>query len=244
MELIFKKRKYALVFGLLIFSSLSHAVTTEVPNEFTSGSPAKAQEVNENFTTLESAIDDNWSRYPDRYYPDWRHDNSFYLSLPTMGNRWKGRLNSEYGYGQTSHRNLNFINAYDSGNRFNRIWLGISVVPSPDASVAAESRLAAGFDEKVTNVYTLSLSHHKDGTYANIQVTRDLALDSLYGSSQTNWMSYLSSTMITSLLSELYNALDLANDVTVKSCGTLSFYMNESQEVTFSAQDCTSITPS
>ena len=32
-------------------------------------------------------------------------------------------LNSEYGYGQTSERNLNFITAYDSGNRFNRVWL-------------------------------------------------------------------------------------------------------------------------
>ena len=95
---------------------------TAVPNEFSSGLPAKAQEVNENFDSLESAIDEHWTRYPDRYYPNWRYEKSFYLSLPTMGNRWRARLNSEYGYGQTSEWNLNFINPYDSGNRFNRIW--------------------------------------------------------------------------------------------------------------------------
>ena len=229
---------------ILSMVGLSFATAeTAVPNEFSSGLPAKAQEVNENFDSLESAIDEHWTRYPDRYYPNWRYEKSFYLSLPTMGNRWRARLNSEYGYGQTSERNLNFINAYDSGNRFNRVWLGISVVPSPDGSAAAESRKAAGFDESSTNLYSLSLSHHKDGNYSNVDITRDASLDSIYGNSQTSYMLYLPSESIIRLLSELYSALDLANETTVKYCDTLSFYMNSSQEITFSAQGCESITP-
>ena len=146
-----------------LFGSEAWGTSIQVPNEFSSGSPAKAEEVNENFKALETAIDDHWSRYPDRYYPDWRHEPSFFLTLPILGNRWKGRLNSEYGYNQTSLRNLNFVNAYDSANAFNRIWLGISVVPNPDGSAGAESRIAAGFNETVKTLYSLSMSHHKDG---------------------------------------------------------------------------------
>jgi len=53
----------------------------------------------------------------------------------------------------------------------------------------------------------------------------------------------LPSESITRLLSELYSALDLANETTVNYCETLSFYMDSSQEITFSAQGCESITP-
>ena len=242
------KQVIALLLALAVLQiSLLQAArvsATEVPNTFTEGTPARAADVNENFDAVELAIDDHWTRYPDRYYPNWRNEAGFYLSLPTLGNRWRGQLNSEYGFGQTSNRNLNFINAYDSGNRFNRIWLGISVVPSPDGSAAASSRLAAGFDESSTNLYSFSVSHHKDGSYSSLEITRDVSLDSIYGSSQTSYLSYLSSESVTGLLSDLYTALDLANETTVKYCGTLSFYMNADQEIAVSATDCVSITPS
>ena len=63
---------------ILSMVGLSFATAqTTVPNEFSSGLPAKAQEVNENFDSLESAIDEHWTRYPDRYYPNWRYEKSF-----------------------------------------------------------------------------------------------------------------------------------------------------------------------
>ena len=63
---------------ILSMVELSFATAeTAVPNEFSSGLPAKAQEVNENFDSLESAIDEHWTRYPDRYYPNWRYEKSF-----------------------------------------------------------------------------------------------------------------------------------------------------------------------
>ena len=83
---------------------------TTVPNTFTAGSPAKASEVNENFSKIASAVDEHWSRYPDRYYPDWRYEPTFYITLPTLGGFWKGRLQSEESHRADSKRNLNFLN--------------------------------------------------------------------------------------------------------------------------------------
>ena len=65
---------------------------SSVPHDFVDGQPATASEVNENFTAILEAIDDHWTRHPDRYYPDWRYDPGFYLTLPTLGGFWKGRL--------------------------------------------------------------------------------------------------------------------------------------------------------
>lgn len=226
-----------------LFGSEAWGTPTQVPNEFSSGSPAKAEEVNENFSALESAIDEHWSRYPDRYYPDWRHEPGFYLTLPKLGNRWKGRLNSEYGYNQTSLRNLNFVNSYDSANAFNRIWLGISVVPNPDGSAGAESRIAAGFNETVKTLYNLSMSHHKDGVYATIEITRAVELDAIYGSDRTTWVKTLSSSSISQILNDLYILLDLANEDSAKSCTTIKLHLNASREKEVSVDGCITVSP-
>jgi len=44
---------------LLFFIGATANAQTEVPNDFQAGTPARAAEVNENFNTLETAIDDN-----------------------------------------------------------------------------------------------------------------------------------------------------------------------------------------
>ena len=80
---------------VLNFASFHIYAATEVPNIFNSGTPALASEVNENFSSVVSSIDSHYSRFPDRYYPDWRHDPSFYLQLPTLGGFWGGRLLGE-----------------------------------------------------------------------------------------------------------------------------------------------------
>ena len=49
-----------LLFSLVLFSGRLGA-ETNVPNEFASGSPAKAEEVNENFAGLAAAIDEHWA---------------------------------------------------------------------------------------------------------------------------------------------------------------------------------------
>lgn len=47
-----------LICGTLVLASAANA-QTEVPNTFEAGTPAHAAEVNENFDTLETAIDEN-----------------------------------------------------------------------------------------------------------------------------------------------------------------------------------------
>lgn len=55
-----QKAKYVVGVTALIFSGVVVGQTT-VPNDFTAGQPARAAEVNENFDTLETAIDQNAS---------------------------------------------------------------------------------------------------------------------------------------------------------------------------------------
>ena len=51
---------FAQLIGFIaLIVSTSLFAQTQVPNEFQSGQPARAAEVNENFSTLESAIDQN-----------------------------------------------------------------------------------------------------------------------------------------------------------------------------------------
>jgi hypothetical protein len=56
-----KMKLYSTVFCLLAAGIVS-AADVNVPNTFTSGAPARASEVNENFSTLESAVNDNAAR--------------------------------------------------------------------------------------------------------------------------------------------------------------------------------------
>jgi hypothetical protein len=56
-----KMKLYVTVFFLLVAGTAS-AADVNVPNTFTSGAPARASEVNENFSSLESAVNDNAGR--------------------------------------------------------------------------------------------------------------------------------------------------------------------------------------
>ena len=51
--------KITTLFFCLAAFSLAHASQVDVPNSFTAGTPARANEINENFAALEAAIDDN-----------------------------------------------------------------------------------------------------------------------------------------------------------------------------------------
>ncbi|VUD56322.1 hypothetical protein TDB9533_01975 [Thalassocella blandensis] len=54
------KKYYSLIpFFVMAFSDLLYASELEVPNSFSAGTPAVAAEVNENFTAIETAVNDN-----------------------------------------------------------------------------------------------------------------------------------------------------------------------------------------
>ena len=209
-----------------------------MPHDFVDGQPATASEVNENFTAILEAIDDHWTRHPDRYYPDWRYDPGFYLTLPTLGGFWKGRLLSDYHSLSTSWRNLNFINYYDSAsNNFEkRIWLGITVIPSVDVAISLLSKVANGSLEKLT-VYSFDMSHAKDGTEFN-HLFKRWRLDALYGPSDSDWRKYLEQSIVEETLEELYEFLKLSSETVSKACDSINIHLNADQSVTVTGTNC------
>ena len=218
----------------------SVSAETKVPNTFTAGSPAKASEVNENFSKIASAVDEHWSRYPDRYYPDWRYEPSFYITLPTLGGFWKGRLLGEYPYRSTSARNLNFVNRYDSSDTSGtkRVWLGINVVPSVDVAVSEFSKLANGSVSQAYSLYKFDMSHNKDGSYASISYSKDSSLDSIYGSSASDWRLVLSSSIAQAVLTEVYRLLKLNSAEVAVSCTEINIHQNADRSITATGTGC------
>ena len=53
-----------LLLGSVCVSSSAVASELAVPNTFSAGTPAKASEVNDNFTAAKTAVDDNFARLP------------------------------------------------------------------------------------------------------------------------------------------------------------------------------------
>ena len=213
-----------------------------MPNTFNSGFPANASEVNENFSTVTAAIDDHWSRYPDRYYPDWRYDPTFYLELPAMSGRWAGRLLNGRLFGATSSRNFNFINRYDTVNENDskRIWLGLTVVPSHDASASQASKDLAGIndgDVTTINLYSFSMSHHKDGNFSSISFSQDPYWDSEYGPCCA-WPTYASRGMIEDMLPKIFSLLKMNSTEVAVSCGRIEFHLNSDGSITVTGVDC------
>ena len=167
MELIMKP--FRLILGPFL-AMASIYVTAEVPNTFESGNPAKASEVNENFSALFSAIDADWSTQSDRFYPDWRHEPTFYLELPELGGYWKGRLDNHHQSGETTGwRNLIFVNIYDPTTPRAHLYLGISVHPTHDVSVYVDSLIAHEYEAGclrypfgcIRNRYTFDMMRQK-----------------------------------------------------------------------------------
>ena len=236
----------------VFFFSEAYGATTQVPNEFSSGSPAKAQEVNENFAALESAVDDHWSRYPDRYYPNWRYDPTFYLTLPSLGNNWGGRLLSDRGLRMSSSRNLNFINRYDPENRSATIWFGVDVLPSPDYSASFDSRSKSlsGVADVYNGVqidasierYSFGMSHHKDYVYSNITFTKDSSVSDLIGS--LDWQDILAREQVETLLSDLYDLLKVSDPLVAVYCGAINFNLESDFAVTVTGSSCSETTTS
>lgn len=219
----------------------SAAAATAVPNEFTSGSPALATEVNDNFTGLASAIDNHWSRYPDRYYPDWRYDPSYYLTLPTLGGNWKGRIRSEYHYSATSRRTFNFINSYNSTTIAKWSWLGVTIVPSPDASAHQESMRAAGFaiEDRKINLYKILASHHLDGVSGSTSFTNDASLDEEFNG--YDWNNFVPSYVIDGALASLYSFLKLTDTAVMKNCGSLNLHLKADGSVDVTGSSCVEV---
>lgn len=228
---------------VLNFASVHIYAATNVPNTFNSGTPALASEVNENFSSVASSIDSHWSRFPDRYYPDWRHDPDFYLELPTLGGFWGGRLNSEAHNYTFSTRNLNFLNRYEPSNVYNpkRIWLGLAIVPSPDGSAGQISLQKSQSDPLAINLYAFSMSHQKDGVNQRIVYTEDESLIGVVYAYSGVWQYYMSREQVEEMLPKIYSLLKLSSNEVAVSCGTITLHMNSDLTLDVTGDQCVEI---
>ena len=229
---------------VLNFASFYIYAATEVPNIFNSGTPALASEVNENFSSVVSSIDSHYSRFPDRYYPDWRHDPSFYLQLPTLGGFWGGRLNSAAHNYAPSTRNLNFINRYEPSNVYTnkRIWLGVSIVPAADGAASQISKISSQSvpSDETVNLYTFSMSHQKDGANQRIVVTEDESLIEIYGFSGV-WPFFMSREQVEEMLPKIYSLLKLSSNEIAVSCGIINLHMKSDRTIDVTGDECVEI---
>jgi hypothetical protein len=232
---------------VLNFASFHIYAATEVPNTFNSGTPALASEVNENFSSVVSSIDSHYSRFPDRYYPDWRHDPSFYLQLPTLGGFWGGRLLSETHLDARSNRNLNFVNRYEPADGYTdkRIFLGLSIAPAADAAASQLSKAKGqsdAFTEPV-NLYTFSMIQHLDDNVRNrILYTEDESLlGTRYPPVQGIWRFYMSREQVEEMLPKIYSLLKLSSNEIAVSCGIITLHMNSDLTIDVSGDGCVEI---
>jgi len=231
---------------VLNFTSFHIYAATNVPNTFNSGTPALASEVNENFSSVASSIDSHWSRFPDRYYPDWRHDPDFYLELPTLGGFWGGRLLSETHLDAVSNRNLNFINRYEPADGYTdkRIFLGLSIAPAADAAAFRLSK-AKGQSDALTysaNLYTFSMRHQKDGLNQRIVYSEDESLlGTRYPPVQGIWRYYMSREQVEEMLPKIYSLLKLSSNEVAVSCGTITLHMNSDLTLDVAGDQCVEI---
>ncbi|MDA7591213.1 hypothetical protein N8756_06800 [Pseudomonadales bacterium] len=218
-----------------ITSDQASAITANTAKTGITSDQASAITAN---TARTSVIDSHWTRFPDRYYPDWRHEPDFYLQLPVLSGLWGGRLNSEAHNFATSTRNLNFINQYEPSENYtvNRIWLGLSIVPSPDVAALQLSKVKGEINPRSINLYSFSMSHHKDGNYGAIYFTEDeVHVPNVYPVTGV-WQRYVSRSQIEDMLPKLYSLFQLDDESVAVNCLSLTFHLNSDFSVSVSGE--------
>ena len=230
---------------------------TSVPNTFKKSEPAKAEEVNENFSSLAAAIDANstgddsaaseiaalkaklaefeWLNDKTKYYPNHDYEPGFYIELPQVVNPWVVFLDRS-GSDQTSASSLTYqvngISYYATGKW---VWFGVGIDWEADVAALDFSRDDRGAKE---HIYSIRLNHHDQFNYATITMSTDPALSEYVDDEiDTNWMRYSSSETTKNFLSALYTFMEFSSGKT-KYCPAFQFHLELDKSVTISGTDC------
>ena len=244
---------------------------TQTLTTFQDGEPARASEVNDNFAALKAKIEALEQdlealtpfQHPDRYYPNWRFEPDFYLTLPTMAGSWAGFLSEEsawfyweyyqwngtlnqYGREERARYNINLM-ANTGGENPEKIWAGAFVRGRPDIYAQHKAEHLAGVvspnEPSHTGdlmFYHVRLSHHIDQIYATFNYSKDT--DLYYGGSgDSDWQYAMTRSMVESVLTGFYALLDLTSTTHVKRCPTINLHLNLDYSVDVTSPDCEAI---
>lgn len=243
---------------------------TQALTTFQDGEPARASEVNGNFAALKEKIEALEQdlealkpfRHPDRYYPNWRFEPDFYLTLPAMAGSWAGFLyeDEDYWYwtydtgfmdqptgvAEKARYNINLM-AHTGGVDSIRVWAGAFVRRAPDIDARHKSQHLAGV---VSNsdpphsgdlfFYHVRLSHYgRGGGFSVLNYSKDPAM--LWGETESDWQYAMTGNMAESLLTGFYALLELTSTTHVKHCPTINLYLNLDYSVDVTSPDCEAI---
>lgn len=243
---------------------------TQALTTFQDGEPARASEVNGNFAALKEKIEALEQdlealtpfQHPDRYYPNWRFDPDFYLTLPAMAGSWAGFLQEDEGWWywvttssvpglpgaryERARYNINLM-ANTGGENPESIWAGAFVRSQADFNAQHKAQHLAGAvspnEPSHTGdlmFYHVRLSHHRNQAYATFNYSKHT--DLYYGGSgDSDWQYAMTRSMAESLLTGFYDLLDLISTTYAKHCPTINLHLNLDYSVSVSSDDCTSI---
>ena len=111
-------------------------------------------------------------------------------------------------------------------------------MPSPDGAASQISKQAGKIEPRAINLYSFSMSHHKDGNYASVSFTEDESLlPDVYPASGI-WPNYMSRLQIEELLPKLYTLFKLDSDGVAVNCPQITMHLDSDFSISVTGNEC------
>ena len=227
--------RHTLTLGLLLVFAVP--ASAQVPNEFVSGTPALAAEVNENFNALDSQLTTTAEKVGEMeallglggtlqnsYFPSPRYEPGFVLEIPPLAGPWRAFIQDQTHQAGTSAR-INLVSVYSTGNSF----LGVYVTFAADRTAFSHSRGDNDF------IYLFEIRAHDNFVFSNVNYTLDQSLEPFFEG--TVWQSFATSEMIQSAVASVYEFFELTSGDT-KACGVIDLHLNADLSVDATGSEC------